>query len=91
MADTDHRRHGIAAIAVEDLNFADARGTGRETMGRGRRGKRFRRTVAGIPTGVFRDRLTVQVHRQGTRLYAADPVAADQAVTPAVSHVDRDG
>ena len=29
------RRHGIHAIAVEDLDFADARMTGRETMGRG--------------------------------------------------------
>ena len=54
------RRHGITAIAVEDLNFADARATGRETMGRGRRGKRFRKTVAGIPTAVFRNRLTAQ-------------------------------
>jgi hypothetical protein len=50
-------RHGIDTIAVEDLDFADARATGRETMGRGSRGKRFRRTVAGIPTAVFRNRL----------------------------------
>ncbi|WP_459960533.1 hypothetical protein, partial [Mycobacterium avium] len=38
------RRYGISTIAVEDLNFADARTTGRETMGRGARGKRFRKT-----------------------------------------------
>jgi hypothetical protein len=44
------RRHRISAIAVEDLNFADARAIGRETIGRGRRGKRFRKRVAGIPT-----------------------------------------
>ena len=67
------RRHAIAAIAVEDLNFADARATGRETMGRGQRGKRFRRTVAGIPTGVFRKRLAAQAHRRGIRLYAVNP------------------
>jgi hypothetical protein len=30
-------RHGITTIAVEDLDFADARTVGRETMGRGRR------------------------------------------------------
>ena len=36
------------AVVVENLDFADARATGRETLGRGRRGKRFRRTVAGI-------------------------------------------
>jgi len=38
-------KHNVTAIAVEDLDFADARATGRETMGRGKRGKRFRRTV----------------------------------------------
>ncbi|WP_353360919.1 hypothetical protein [Mycobacterium sp.] len=49
-------RHKIAAVAVEDLDFADARTAGRETMGRGWRGKRFRKAVAGIPTAVFRRR-----------------------------------
>jgi IS605 OrfB family transposase len=67
------QRHRIAAIAVEDLNFADARAIGRETMGRGRRGRRFRKTVAGIPTRVFRSRLTAQAHRHGIRLYAVNP------------------
>jgi hypothetical protein len=33
------------AIVIEKLDFADARATGRETMGRGTRGKSFRRTV----------------------------------------------
>jgi hypothetical protein len=33
-------RQGCHAILVEDLDFADARHTGRETLGRGRRGKR---------------------------------------------------
>jgi hypothetical protein len=67
------RRHGVAAIAVEDLDFADARATGRETMGRGRRGKRFRRTVAGIPTGVFRNRLAAQAAAAGIALWAVNP------------------
>jgi IS605 OrfB family transposase len=67
------RRHRIVAIALEDLNFADARIVGRETMGRGRRGKRFRKTVAGIPTSVFRARLTAQAHRQGIALWAVNP------------------
>ena len=66
-------RHGTGTIAVEDLNFADARQTGRETMGRGRRGKRFRRTVAGIPTAVFRNRLTGQASRHRIRLLAVNP------------------
>lgn len=67
------RRHSISVIAVEDLNFADARTTGRETMGRGRRGRRFRKTVAGIPTAVFRNRLTAQACRGDIQLYAVNP------------------
>jgi IS605 OrfB family transposase len=67
------KRRDISAIAVEDLDFADARATGRETMGRGRRGKRFRKTVAGIPTAVVRRRLTAQARRHGIRLWAVNP------------------
>lgn len=67
------RRHGISTIAVEDLNFADARATGRETMGRGARGKRFRRTVSGIPTAVFRNRLTAMTAAAGIELLAVNP------------------
>jgi len=67
------RRHGIAIIAAEDLDFADARQVGRETMGRGRRAKRFRKTVAGLPTAVFRNRLTAQTSRCGIRLLALNP------------------
>lgn len=67
------RRHGIDTIAVEDLDFADARTIGRETLGRGHRGKRFRKTVAGIPTAVFRNRLTAQTTTAGVRLLAVNP------------------
>lgn len=67
------RRHHINAIAVEDLDFADARTTGRETMGRGARGKRFRRTVSGLPTAVFRTRLTAICNRAGIQLFAVNP------------------
>ena len=67
------RRHGIGTIAVEDLDFADARTIGRETLGRGRRGKRFRKTVAGIPTAVFRNRLTAQTAAAGIALLAVNP------------------
>jgi hypothetical protein len=66
-------RHGIDAIAVEDLDFADARTIGRETMGRGSRGKRFRKTVAGIPTAVFRNRLSAHTSRHGLSLCAVNP------------------
>lgn len=67
------RRHGITSIAVEDLNFADARTTGRETMGQGARGKRFRRTVCGIPTAVFRNRLAAMTAQAGIELWAVNP------------------
>jgi IS605 OrfB family transposase len=67
------QQHHIAAIALEDLDFADSRATGRETMGRGRRGRRFRKTVAGIPTSVFRSRLTAQAHRHGVAVWAVNP------------------
>lgn len=66
-------RHGIGTIAVEDLNFADARTTGRETMGRGARGKRFRRTVSGIPTAVFRNRLAAMTNHSGIELLTVNP------------------
>jgi hypothetical protein len=68
------RRHGIAAVAVEDLDFADARTTGRETMGRGARGKRFRRTViSGLPTALFRNRLAGMAAAAGIELFAVSP------------------
>ncbi|MBS4730630.1 hypothetical protein MSM1_20685 [Mycobacterium sp. SM1] len=67
------RRHGVATIAVEDLDFADARMSGRETMGRGARGKRFRRAVSGMPTAVFRNRLAAMADRAGIELLAVNP------------------
>jgi hypothetical protein len=67
------QRHHITALAVEDLDFADARATGRETMGRGARGKRFRRIVSGIPTAVFRNRITGMAARAGIELLAVNP------------------
>ena len=64
---------GAGTIAIENLNFTDARATGRETMGRGARGKKFRRTVAGIPTGKFRNRLTAMAANRGIHIIAVDP------------------
>lgn len=65
--------HDCASLVIEDLDFADARATGREKLGRGRRGKTFRRTVAGIPTAKFRDRLTGMAHHAGLSVIAVDP------------------
>lgn len=67
------RDTGASSIAIEDLNFRDARSTGRENMGRGVRGKRFRRTVHGIPTGKFRDRLVSMAANRGLHVIAVDP------------------
>jgi hypothetical protein len=71
------REHGCAAIAVEDLSFADARDQGRERIGgrpsRGKRGRDYRRMVAGIPTGKFRDRLTQMAANAGLAVIAVDP------------------
>ena len=66
----EHR--GCAAIVVENLDFADTRATGRETLGRGQRGKRLRRTVAAIPTGGFRTRLTAMAARRGIAVIGVD-------------------
>jgi hypothetical protein len=66
-----HRR-GCTAIGIEDLNFTDTRASGRETLGRGRRGKRFRRTVTGIPTRQFRDRLVQMAANSGIAVVAID-------------------
>src|SRR5437899_1787891 len=52
---------GCGAIVIENLDFAHARSEGREHTGSrpscGRRGRRFRALVPGIPTARFRDRL----------------------------------
>jgi hypothetical protein len=60
------------AVAVEALDFADVRAAGRETLGRGRRGRRFRATVAGIPTRRFRDRLVQMAANRGLVVVAVD-------------------
>jgi hypothetical protein len=65
-------QQNCSAIVVENLDFADARATGRETLGRGGRGKRFRRNVAGIPTGKFRTRLTGMASRCGIAIIGVD-------------------
>ncbi|MFD9518447.1 hypothetical protein [Streptomyces sp. NPDC059979] len=67
------RTNGCAGLAIENLGFVDARATGRETMGRGRRGKSFRRTVAGLPTARFRERLRGMAHHAGLVVVAVDP------------------
>ena len=66
-------QRNCTAVVVENLDFADARATGRETLGRGRRGKQFRRTVAGIPTAKFRNRLIGMAAGRGMAIIGVDP------------------
>jgi hypothetical protein len=69
----DHaEQQHCGAIVIENLNFADARAVGRETLGRSTRGKRLRRTVAGIPTARFRTRLTAMAARRGIAILGVD-------------------
>jgi hypothetical protein len=71
------RAGGCAAIVIENLDFAEARAEGREGSGarpsRGRRGRSFRRVVADLPTGRFRDRLVQMAANAGLTIIAVDP------------------
>jgi IS605 OrfB family transposase len=71
------RDSGCAAIAIENLDFKDARQHGRDHAGRrpsrGTAGRRYRRLVAGIPTGRFRDRLAQMAANTGIAVVAVDP------------------
>ena len=67
------RQDGCQTIVVEDLDFADARHSGRETLGRGARGRRFRRVVAGMPTAAFRELLVGMAANAGLWVVAVDP------------------
>jgi hypothetical protein len=71
------RQRGCRAVGIEDLDFADAREQGRERHGsrpsRGRRGRRYRALVSGLPTGRFRDRLVQMAANAGLAVIAVDP------------------
>jgi hypothetical protein len=67
------RANGCQSITVEDLDFTDARQAGRETLGRGRRGRRLRHRVTGMPTRRFRDLLVGMATNAGLWVVAVDP------------------
>ena len=69
--------HRCRAIVIEDLDFVANREQGRERQGNrpntGRRGKSFRRLVAGLPTAKFRERLVQMATNAGLFVVAVDP------------------
>ena len=71
------KEHDCAALAIENLDFSDARDVGRENTGRrpsrGRKGRAFRRMVSGLPTATFRDRLLQMAFNAGLFVIAVDP------------------
>jgi hypothetical protein len=64
---------GCRSLVVENLDFADARQTGRETLGRGRRGKRLRHVIAGVAAHRFRTRLVGMAANRDLWVIAVDP------------------
>jgi hypothetical protein len=77
---------GARALVIEDLDFTQAREQGREKTGnrpsRGRRGRGFRRAVAGVPTARFRDRLVQMAANAGLFVLAADPAYTSRRTAP---------
>ena len=71
------KAHACGAFVIENLGFTQARTEGREHTGRrpsrGKRGRAFRRLVAGIPTAKFRDRLAQMASNAGIAVIAVDP------------------
>jgi hypothetical protein len=67
------RANGCRSVVIEDLDFTDARQTGREGLGRGRRARHFRKTVTGMPTRRFRTFLTGMAANASLWVIAVDP------------------
>jgi IS605 OrfB family transposase len=74
---TAAKEHGARAVVIENLDFEQARAEGRERTGsrpsRGRRGRGYRKMLAGIPTARFRDRLTQMASNAGLSVVVVDP------------------
>ena len=70
--------HGCASVSMENLDFADARATGRETMGSGRHGKARRRETSNIPTGIIAAAVPVMLARREIAVIAVDPACTSK-------------
>ncbi|KOU39303.1 IS200/IS605 family element transposase accessory protein TnpB [Streptomyces sp. WM6378] len=62
------KRCGVAAIAIEDLDF-----TAEKTREKHGREKRFRQLISGIPTGNLKARLVSMAAETGLAIVAVDP------------------
>ncbi|WOX26440.1 transposase [Streptomyces solicathayae] len=62
------KRAGVAAIAIEDLDF-----TAEKTREKHGRKKRFRQLISGIPTGKVKARLISMAAEQNLAIVAVDP------------------
>lgn len=62
------KRVGVAAIAIEDLDF-----TPEKTREKHGRKKRFRQLISGIPTGRLKARLVAMAAETGLAIVAVDP------------------
>ncbi|MFC4006384.1 IS200/IS605 family accessory protein TnpB-related protein [Nonomuraea purpurea] len=67
------KRSGVAAIAIEDLDFAAEKT--REKHGRR---KRFRKLISGLPTGKLKARLVAMASEVGVSIVAVDPAYTSQ-------------
>src|SRR5437660_8314033 len=67
------KRAGVAAIAIEDLDFAAEKT--REKHGRK---KRFRQLISGIPTSKLKARLVSMAAELGLAIVAVDPAYTSQ-------------
>ena len=67
------KERGCGAITIEDLDFSDIRSIGKEKYGKGNRGKKFRKTVLGMPTSQFKTRLVSMCYTADLWAIAVDP------------------
>ncbi|MGP8300269.1 IS200/IS605 family accessory protein TnpB-related protein [Streptomyces inhibens] len=67
------KRCGVAAVGIEDLDFAAEKT--REKHGRK---KRFRQLISGIPTGKLKARLVSMASEMGLAIVAVDPAYTSQ-------------
>jgi len=67
------KENNCTVIAIENLDFSNARELGNEQFGKGNKGKKFRKTVLGIPTAQFRTRLVAIAYTADLWIIAVDP------------------